>query len=72
MKKEELRHAHADRLIGMKEVCHTTSLSKSTIYQMIRGRIFPAPVRVGRRTLFSQARVQDWIINAGTGAGGAA
>jgi prophage regulatory protein len=46
------------RLPGVKAV---TGLSKSSLYALIRGNIFPAPVRIGPRSVaWVESEVKEW------------
>ena len=54
-----------DQLIGLREVVATVGLSRASVYRYIRRddpRLrFPAPVRVGPRSLWLDREVQEWI-----------
>lgn len=50
------------RLLRMPEVCRQTGLGKSSIYRMIQSGLFPAPKRLGARTVaWLQSEVDAWI-----------
>jgi prophage regulatory protein len=54
--------AVALRLISLREVMRMSSLSRSTIYDLIRVQRFPAPIRVTeRRSAWVQSEVTSWI-----------
>ena len=51
-------------MIRMPEVAKTTSLSKSTIYDLIKANKFPRPKRLGKRAVGWLADdIQNWIEN---------
>ncbi|MCG8994234.1 helix-turn-helix transcriptional regulator [Laribacter hongkongensis] len=50
-----------ERLISIKEVKHMTSLSPSTIYRKVGKKIFPAPIRIEKRTVWTESSIQAWI-----------
>tara|TARA_A100001035_G_C27406543_1_gene330988 strand:+ start:287 stop:490 length:204 start_codon:yes stop_codon:yes gene_type:complete len=50
--------------IRIKEVIELTTLSKSTIYRMVRKNEFPKPISIkslGNISLFVREEVQEWI-----------
>ena len=50
------------RLISRREVERLTSLSRSTLYDLIRKQHFPAPVKVSeRRSAWVQWEIEAWI-----------
>lgn len=50
------------RFIRMKEVCRKTGLAKSSIYDRINAKTFPAPVRLGDRAVaFVESEVDAWM-----------
>lgn len=49
------------RLIDLPEVMHRTSMCKSVVYQHIRTGEF-TPYKNGRKTVFSEKQINDWII----------
>ena len=52
------------QMIRMPEVARTTSLSKSTIYDLIKANKFPRPKRLGKRAVGWLADdIQNWIEN---------
>ena len=54
-----------DRILRTPEVVETTGLSKTTIWRRVRGRDFPAPVKLGslatRSIGWRQEEIKRWI-----------
>lgn len=51
-----------DRLLRRHEVCSLVGMPKSTLYANIARGAFPAPVRIGRRSVaWSKAAIDGWI-----------
>lgn len=50
-----------DELREMRELTEMTRLSKSTIYKLIADGAFPAPVKVGRRSMWKYSEILNWI-----------
>lgn len=54
-----------DQLIGLRQVVATVGISRASVYRYIRQddpqRRFPAPVRIGPRSLWLDREVQEWI-----------
>ena len=49
--------------IRLPEVKAVTGLSKTTIYELIRGKDFPAPVRLGPRVVaWVKSEVRQWAV----------
>lgn len=48
------------RLIPLPEVSRITSLKKTTIYKLIASGEF-RPVKLGRKTVFSEGEIHDWV-----------
>lgn len=48
-------------LLSATLVAKYTSLGKSTIWQLLAKEEFPAPIKVGARTLWKRADVDAWI-----------
>lgn len=49
-------------ILRRREVERLTGLARSTIYQYVKGGVFPAPVRLGARAVgWRYADVLDWI-----------
>ena len=56
------KNQHPLRLLGRKEVQERTGLSRSTIYQKISRREFPAPVPLSARAVaWPEASIDAWI-----------
>ncbi len=51
----------ADRLCSLREVLTILSVSRSKLYELLESPDFPRPVKIGRRTHFSEREVQGWI-----------
>ncbi len=52
----------SDRVVRLTEVVHLSGLSKSAIYEMISKNQFPAPVRIGARSVgWRHSEIQQWI-----------
>lgn len=52
----------ADTIIKLQEVMADTSLSRSSIYQMISENKFPAQVKLSYRSVgWSRKQIDDWI-----------
>lgn len=55
-------HPPGKRLIRLPEVAHLIGLSRSTIYGMVQVGTFPAPKRLGGRSVaWLQSDVESWI-----------
>ena len=50
------------QILGIYEVCNLTTLSRSTIFRMIKFGEFPHPVQLSKsRSGFLSSDIQDWI-----------
>jgi prophage regulatory protein len=49
------------RAISLKQVMELTSLSKAHIYALIARREFPAPGKVGKRSIWPSNEIDDWL-----------
>lgn len=49
-----------DRSLRLPQVLEIAGVRKSKLYQMIRTGQFPAPAKLGRASLWSEAKVLDW------------
>ena len=59
-----------DALLKIQTVEAMTSLSRPSIYRLLREKQFPEPVRMGRRcTRWPAAAVREWIQAQAAGAG---
>lgn len=53
-----------DRLIKSAVVCDRTSLSRSTVWRLVKKAQFPAPLPISiHRVAWSEREVSDWIAN---------
>jgi prophage regulatory protein len=50
-----------DRLIKIEEVMQQVCIGRTKLYDMIQLEEFPAPIKLGRYSRWSQIEVQDWI-----------
>ncbi len=50
----------APRLIALPEVSAITSLRKTALYELIKAGEL-RPVKLGRKTVFSEAEVFEWV-----------
>jgi len=50
-----------DILIKLPEVCRQVGLGKSAIYELIAAEAFPAPIKLGRYSRWSQIEIQEWV-----------
>jgi prophage regulatory protein len=61
-------YPHLERLIRDTEVRHYTGLSKSAIKRSVADGEFPAPVKLGERSIaWRLSEVMHWIANRPTG-----
>ena len=50
------------RLIRLKEVLRICGMSRSTLYNNIKERQFPEPIRISARSVaWLQSEVQEWV-----------
>lgn len=54
----------SDCLIDLKQACKKTSLSKPRIYELLKIGQFPANIKLGRTTRFSENELNEWIEEA--------
>ena len=47
--------------IDVPDLEELSGLGKSTIYEQARAGKIPGTIRVGRRLLFSRARIMEWL-----------
>ncbi|MBL1321497.1 MAG: AlpA family phage regulatory protein [Methylophaga sp.] len=52
-----------EKLINLSEVKARTSRSKTTLYRLINNGEFPAPIKIGRSSVWPESEVNEWIIN---------
>lgn len=50
----------APRLIALPEVSRITSLKKTALYQLINSGEL-RPLKLGRKTVFSEAEINEWV-----------
>lgn len=50
-----------DRLIKIEDVMLQVGMGKTKIYDLIQFEEFPAPIKLGRYSRWSQLEIQDWI-----------
>jgi prophage regulatory protein len=60
---QQERNSGADRLLPLIEVARTIGTSRSKLYELMEVGDFPRPVKIGRRTHFSDREVQSWIVS---------
>lgn len=73
-------HQTPERIIRLRELCHRTGLSRSTIYNLVNGGQLQSPVNISARAVgWHDSYITGWIEtrqaskrNAATLAGGAA
>ncbi|MHB0991399.1 MAG: helix-turn-helix transcriptional regulator [Burkholderiales bacterium] len=53
-------HSEPTRLIPLKAVSQKTSLGKTALYELIKAGEL-RPVKLGRKTVFSEAEINAWI-----------
>ena len=52
----------SNRLLRLKEVCELTGFKKSFVYKQTRFGDFPAPMKIGLKSVrWKLANVQSWI-----------
>lgn len=56
--------SQSDNLVDLKQACKKTSLSKSRIYELLKVGQFPAKIKLGRTTRFSENELNQWIADA--------
>lgn len=54
----------SDRLLDLKQACKKTCMSKTRIYELLKSGKFPAKIKFGRTTRFSENEINDWIEQA--------
>lgn len=58
-----------DRLLNFREALATLGISKSNAYRLLEQDALPRPIKIGRRTFFSERELQAWIANKLAGRG---
>jgi predicted DNA-binding transcriptional regulator AlpA len=57
----ETTPAVRDRLLTFQEALATLGISKSNAYRLLEQDALPRPVKIGKRTFFSERELQAWI-----------
>ena len=57
----EMTSAVGDRLLSLQEAIATLGISRSTCYRLLEQNALPCPVKIGKRTFFSERELQTWI-----------
>ena len=65
----ETTPAVRDRLLNFQEALETLGISRSTAYRLLEQNALPRPIKVGKRTFFSERELQTWIANKLAGRG---
>jgi prophage regulatory protein len=50
-----------DRLLRLREVLAMVGFSQRSVYQKVAEKTFPAPVRIGSASRWSQSEVSLWV-----------
>lgn len=58
-----------DRLLSLQEALATLGISRSTCYRLLEQNALPRPIKIGKRTFFSERELQGWIANKLAGRG---
>ena len=53
--------AMIEELLGIRRVMSMTGLGRAFIYEKIKLNEFPKAIRIGRRALWIQSELQEWI-----------
>lgn len=53
-----------DRLLDMRQASFKTCISKTVIYELLKTGDFPAKIKLGRMTRFSENEIDAWINDA--------
>ncbi|WP_448129929.1 helix-turn-helix transcriptional regulator [Stenotrophomonas rhizophila] len=54
-------HTPPPRLLRLKEVQDRVGMSKTTIYQRVKSKAFPAPVHLGTMAAWVESEIETWI-----------
>jgi prophage regulatory protein len=57
----EAEGASMNRLLRVRQVEDATGFGRSWIYEKVRKGEFPAPIKVGRSSVWIEAEVESWI-----------
>ncbi len=52
-----------DRMLRKAEVRRMSGLPTTTMYDYIRGGLFPKPYKVGRISLWKLSEIEEWMTN---------
>ena len=57
------RRAKPTRFLSLRQVLDRTSISRSLVYQLIKDeeRPFPAPVHIGRRSVWVEGEIEEYM-----------
>ncbi len=59
-----MEHRNSDTFLRLPEVKGRTGLSRSSIYLYVKKGLFPAPMKLGLRSVgWYESHIQDWIIS---------
>ena len=51
-----------DRLVTIDEVCRTTAMPKSSVYNRMQRGLFPKPLKVGPRSVrWLESELENWM-----------
>ncbi len=53
-----------DRLLDIRQASFKTCISKTVIYELLKTGDFPAKIKLGRMTRFSENEIDAWINEA--------
>ena len=60
--REDFPEVAIDSFVPIRQVCQTTSASRSTIYSWIELKLFPPPVKIGpRRVAWRKSDIDKWM-----------
>lgn len=51
----------SDRFLDFHKVKAITSIGRSYCYKLIRAGEFPAPVKLGKKSVWPESHIQQWI-----------
>lgn len=46
--------------MGLPEVLKRVGLSRATVYRLINANAFPAPHKIGRRSVWAESEIRTW------------
>ena len=50
-----------DRLMPFRAALIDTGIGRSKVYDLIKEKSFPRPIKIGRNNYFSETEIQAWI-----------